>query len=117
MFPAIHPDRQSKRPPDRWALNRRAKAPLHFIYRPGELISLERADAERGRLNERRDIYAGDESLKSGRWHEIPPVLPFPQEKDTRVPLIRSWQKEAGGDFESEIDASRLWPPGGYIPC
>jgi hypothetical protein len=41
-FPGALPTgRQSKRP-DRWVLNRHAKAPLHFIYRMGELDSLER---------------------------------------------------------------------------
>ena len=55
------PGRQSP-PPDRWVMNRRAKAPLHLIYWPGELDSLERADTKRGGANERRGIFASDET-------------------------------------------------------
>jgi len=53
--------------PDRRVLNRRAKAPLHFIYRPQELDSLERADAESGGV-----FFASDWFQKSGVWRAAP---------------------------------------------
>ena len=75
VFTALNPWRAKQTPPNRWVLNQRAKAPLHFIYRPGELDSLERADVESGWPNKRRSIFASDGTKLVFLWERLPAMI------------------------------------------